>query len=140
MSTTVYVATNRVVINAIDAVNGYPAVMVPPLQPQQITYGTAIVDGINIATNAQGVISQIKDVSQGGFSPDAVETLSSPDRDLLVFIHGFDNTFSDAITRAPLTGNGSLHPRCRERTQLLSRSAGLRRGRRYLFQFPRRII
>jgi hypothetical protein len=31
MSTTVYFATNRVVINANDAVNGYPAIMVPPL-------------------------------------------------------------------------------------------------------------
>jgi esterase/lipase superfamily enzyme len=100
MSSTVYFGTNRVVTNANDAVNGYPAVMVPPLQPQQITYGTAIVDGINIATNAQGVVSQIKDVKQGGFSPNAVETLSGPPRDLLVFIHGFDNTFSDAITRA----------------------------------------
>jgi esterase/lipase superfamily enzyme len=100
MSTTVYFATNRVVTNANDAVNGYPAVMVPPLQPQQITYGTAIVDGINIATNASGVVSQIKDVNKGGFSPDAIDALSNPSQDLLVFIHGFDNTFSDAITRA----------------------------------------
>jgi esterase/lipase superfamily enzyme len=72
----------------------------PPLQPQQITYGTAIVDGVNVTANAQGVVSQIKDVNQGGFSPNAAEILSSPGRDLLVFIHGFDNTFSDAVTRA----------------------------------------
>ena len=42
MSTTVYFATNRVVTNAADAINGYEAVMVPPLQPQDITYGTAV--------------------------------------------------------------------------------------------------
>jgi esterase/lipase superfamily enzyme len=100
MSTTVYFATNRAVTNANDAVNGYPAVMVPPLKPQQITYGTAIVDGVVVATNAQGTVSKIENVSQGGFSPYAAEALSSGDKDLLVFIHGFDNTFSDAITRA----------------------------------------
>ena len=75
MSTTVYFATNRVVTNASDAINGYSAVMIPPLQPQQITYGTAIVDGINIATNASGVVTQLKDVNQGGFSPAVKEIL-----------------------------------------------------------------
>jgi hypothetical protein len=74
--------------------------MVPPLKPQEITYGTAIVDGINVATNAQGFVSEIKDTKQGGFSDAAVATLSNPGTDLLVFIHGFDNTFSDALTRA----------------------------------------
>jgi esterase/lipase superfamily enzyme len=100
MPTTVYFATNRVVTNAADAISGYEAVMVPPLQPQDITYGTAVVDGVNVATGAQGVVSQINDVEQGGFSQKAQADLSSPGRDLLVFIHGFDNTFSDAITRA----------------------------------------
>ena len=52
MSTTVYFATNRVVTNAN-------------------------VDGINIATNASGVVSQIKDVNKGGFSPDAIDALSN---------------------------------------------------------------
>jgi esterase/lipase superfamily enzyme len=99
MPTTVYFATNRIVTNAADAINGYEAVMVPPLQPQDITYGTAVVDGVNVATGAQGVVSQINDVEQGGFSQKVQADLSSPGRDLLVFIHGFDNTFSDAITR-----------------------------------------
>ncbi len=97
MPTTVYFATNRVVTNAADAVNGYQAVMVPPLQPQDITYGTAVVD---LATGAQGVVTRISDVEQGGFSQRAHDDLSSPGRDLLVFIHGFDNPFSDAVTRA----------------------------------------
>ena len=50
--------------------------MVPPLKPQEITYGTAIVDGINVATKAQGFVSEIKDTKQGGFSDAAVATLS----------------------------------------------------------------
>ena len=100
MATTVYFATNRVVTNASDANKGYTSIMVPPLKPQEITYGTAIVDGIDVATNAQGFVSEIKDTKQGGFSDAAVATLSNPGTDLLVFIHGFDNTFSDALTRA----------------------------------------
>jgi esterase/lipase superfamily enzyme len=100
MPTTVYFATNRVVTNSADAINGYEAVMVPPLRPQEITYGTAVVDGVNVQTGAQGAVSQINDVNQGGFSPQAIRDLSNPGRDLLVFIHGFDNTFSDAVTRA----------------------------------------
>jgi hypothetical protein len=97
MPTTVYFATNRVVTNAADAVNGYEATMVPPSSPQAITYGTAFVDGVNVATGATGVVSQINNVVQGQFSQQAIDDLSAPGRNLLVFIHGFDNSFSDAI-------------------------------------------
>ncbi len=100
MATTVYFATNRVVTNASDPHAGYTSIMVPPLKPQEITYGTAIVDGIDVATNAQGFVAAIKDIRQGGFSDAARAALSTPGADLLVFIHGFDNTFSDALTRA----------------------------------------
>jgi esterase/lipase superfamily enzyme len=100
MPTTVYFATNRVVTNAADAVKGYEATMVPPSSPQAITYGTAFVDGVNVTTGATGVVSQINNVVQGQFSQQAIDDLSAPGRNLLVFIHGFDNSFSDAITRA----------------------------------------
>jgi esterase/lipase superfamily enzyme len=100
MPTTVYFATNRQVTNPADPINGYPPIMVPPLNPDQMTYGTAFVDGIDIATNAQGVVSQIANTNKGSFPPQALADLSSSGRDMLVFIHGFDNTFSDAITRA----------------------------------------
>ena len=100
MATTVYFATNRVVTNANDPDGGYTSTMVPPLKSEEITYGTAIVDGVDVATNTQGFVSEIKDTKQGGFSDQAVATLSNSGSDLLVFIHGFDNTFSDAVTRA----------------------------------------
>jgi esterase/lipase superfamily enzyme len=100
MPTTVYFATNRLVTNTKDPINGYPAVMVPPLDPTKITYGTATVTGIDITSNKQGVVSAIDDTSNGSFSERAIATLSNPTNDLLVFVHGFDNTFSDAITRA----------------------------------------
>jgi esterase/lipase superfamily enzyme len=102
MPTTVYFATNRVVSNANDAVNGYAPAMVQPSMPDAITYGTAFVDGVDVATGVQGAVSQITNVNKGGFSPQAIGDLSNAGRNLLVFIHGFDNTFSDAITRAAL--------------------------------------
>src|SRR5690242_3991118 len=100
MPTTVYFATNRVVTNPADAVNGYGPTMVPPTSSAAMTYGTAFVDGIDIGTNAQGVVGQINDVNQGDFSANVVGDLSQGGRNLLVFIHGFDNTFSDALTRS----------------------------------------
>ena len=100
MPTTVFFATNRTVSNPSDWVNGYPTMMVPPTDPMAITYGTAFVDGINVTTNAQGAITQILGTDRGSFSGDAEGDIGEAGRDLLVFIHGFDNTFSDAITRA----------------------------------------
>jgi hypothetical protein len=124
MSTTVYFATNRVVTNAADAINGYGNDMVPPLKPQEITYGTAVVEGVNVGTGASGIVSQISNVQQGAFSQQAIAALSDPGRDLLVFIHGFDNTFSDAITVLRSTGNGWLLPRSRVQAQPSLRSVG----------------
>ena len=100
MNVTVYFATNRVVTNAADAVNGYPATMIPPLAPQAMTYGEAFISGIDIGTNAQGVVAQIANPQQGGFPPNVVGDIANAGRNLLIFIHGFDNTFSDAVTRA----------------------------------------
>jgi len=99
MATTIYFATNRVVSNPLDPLAGYAAAMTPPTNPGYLTYGTAFVDGIDIATNAQGVVTQIAETAQGHFPPGATGDLSQPGRNLLIFIHGFDNTFSDALTR-----------------------------------------
>ncbi len=100
MPTTVYFATNRVVTNAADPLGGYQPAMTPPANPAYLTYGSAFVDGIDVATNAQGVVDTIDEVAQGAFPPGVAADLSRPGRNLLLFIHGFDNTFSDALTRA----------------------------------------
>jgi esterase/lipase superfamily enzyme len=99
MPTTIYFATNRVVSNPLDPVAGYGAAMTMPTNPGYLTYGTAFVDGINIDANAQGFVTQIEETAQGHFPPGAAADLSQPGRNLLIFIHGFDNTFSDALTR-----------------------------------------
>jgi esterase/lipase superfamily enzyme len=100
MPTTVYFATNRVVTDPLDPIHGYRNTLVSPSLPQQITYATAFVDGVDVGTGATGTITQITDVTQGGFSQAARGDLSTPGRNLLVFFHGFANSFSDAITRA----------------------------------------
>lgn len=100
INTTVYFATNRVVTDAADAVGGYQTVMVAPSNPAAITYGTAFVTGVDVASGAQGKVSQVADFSKGGFSQTAAADLSAPGRNLLVFLHGFDNTFSGALTWA----------------------------------------
>ena len=100
MATTVHFATNRVVTDASDAANGYKNSLVAPTLPQTMTYGTAFIDGVDVAAGNAGRVTQIAETTLGGFSPQAVGDLSDPGRNLLVFVHGFDNTFSDAVTRA----------------------------------------
>src|SRR4051794_12642550 len=74
--------------------------MVAPSDPSAITYGTAFVDNSNLTGDMTGAILSIGNVERGRFSDAAVTDLSDPGRNLLVFIHGFDNNFEDAITRA----------------------------------------
>ena len=99
MATTVYFATNRRVSNAQDP-SSYGPTMVELLHPERMSYGTAFVDGIDIDTNNQGTITNMGEVITGGWPANARDDLSQGGRDLLVFIHGFDNSFSDAMTRA----------------------------------------
>jgi len=61
LATTVYFATNRIVTNPSDPDGGYTSAIVPPLKPEEITYGTAIIDGIDIATNAHGFDNTFSD-------------------------------------------------------------------------------
>ena len=100
MNSTVYFATNRMVTNTSDALDGYPATMVPPSDPTAITYGVASITGVDVTSGAQGVVGGIGATQKGGFPQAAAAALSHPGGDLLVFVHGFDNTFSDAVTRA----------------------------------------
>src|SRR5215831_1995535 len=72
MRTTVHFASDRVVTDAGNAASGYKNTMVPPTRPQDITYGTAFIDGVDVAMGAQGTVSQIVDVNQGGFSQQAI--------------------------------------------------------------------
>ena len=100
MLTTVYFATNRAVIGASGDWRSYGANIAAPSDPGAITYATAFVDNTELTADKSGAIRQIQNVQQGGFSQSAMDDLSAPGRNLLVFVHGFANSFENAITRA----------------------------------------
>jgi esterase/lipase superfamily enzyme len=58
------------------------------------------VDGVDIAHDQQGAITSIQNTNKGCFAPNVTSDLTNAGRNLLLFIHGFDNTFEDGITRA----------------------------------------
>ena len=100
MATTVYFATNRVVNGPAQNWQSYQAGIVSPSDPTAITYATAFVDQTNLDADKTGAILSIQDVQQGGFSQSIVNDLSAPGRNLLIFLHGFANSFENALTRA----------------------------------------
>jgi esterase/lipase superfamily enzyme len=100
MARTVYFATNRVVAGSAADFKSYGTDIVSPSDPNQITYGTAFVNDANLTADTVGAITSIQDISRGRFGPQALADLSDSGRNLLVFIHGFDNSFENAITRA----------------------------------------
>ena len=100
MAVTVYFATNRVVTGPSDDYRSYGNAIVSPTDPNAMTYGTAFVNDANLTADTVGAITSIQDVSPGQFSAQATADLSDPGRNLLVFIHGFDNSFENALTRA----------------------------------------
>ena len=100
MTTTVYFATNRVVSEPADQVSSYTFDIVAPNDPQQVTYGTAFVESSNLTADTVGAIRSIQDLEKGSFSDEAMGDIASGGRNILVFIHGFANSFENAIARA----------------------------------------
>jgi len=100
MPTTVHFATNRVLNGPPDRVQSYSESAVAPSQPTEVTYGTAFVNDANLTADTIGAITNIQSIQKGQFDEGVVGDLSDPGRNLLVFIHGFDNSFENAITRA----------------------------------------
>jgi esterase/lipase superfamily enzyme len=102
MTTTVYFATNRIANHPADWYGSYTFSMVAPTNPLQVTYGTAFVDSANLDpdSDAVGTIRSLQDLQKGNFSTAAFEDLAEGGRNILVFIHGFANSFADALSRA----------------------------------------
>jgi esterase/lipase superfamily enzyme len=100
MARTVYFVTNRAVTGDPTQWQSYGTDIVPPADPSALTYGTAFVDDSNLTADSAGSISSLQDIRRGSFNDDAVGDLSAPGCNLLFFIHGFDNSFNDGITRA----------------------------------------
>jgi esterase/lipase superfamily enzyme len=108
---TVYFATNRKPDTA--APFGF-ADTVADFDPQNITFGKVDVTGTNLAHESSGVLGEILDKTPANFSEATVAEILGAQKNLLFFIHGFDNSFEDAIKRAAfnqlwLTGCGDAH-------------------------------
>src|SRR4051812_25380651 len=106
---TVFFASNRVLTGAADRPESYSAKIQPPSQFADMVYGTAFVDGVNVAANAAGTIGRIENTQLGSFADNVVGDLTNAGRNLLVFIHGFANSFSDGITRAAFNRDWMAH-------------------------------
>ena len=100
MPTTVFFASNRILTGDPAVVTSYGPNIQPPSISIDIMYGTSFVDGVDIKDDRQGAITSIQDTNKGAFAANVSGDLSNAGRNLLVFIHGFDNTFEDGITRA----------------------------------------
>jgi len=100
MPVTVHFATNRVLDGPPDQLESYSESVVAPSKPELVTYGTALFNDANLDADTIGAITSIQNTGTGQFSKSAIDDLSDPGRNLLVFIHGFDNSFENAITRA----------------------------------------
>jgi esterase/lipase superfamily enzyme len=100
MARTVYFATNRTASGPLTDYRSYNDAIVSPTDPTAITYGTAFINDANLTADTVGAITSIQDIEHGGFGPQALADLSNPGRNLLIFVHGFDNSFENALTRA----------------------------------------
>jgi len=100
MPATIHFATNRVLTGPADQLASYSEAVVAPSDPGEVNYGTAFVNDANLTADTIGAITSIQTTGKGQFSQSAIDDLSDPGRNLLIFIHGFDNSFENAITRA----------------------------------------
>jgi esterase/lipase superfamily enzyme len=99
-SATVYFATNRNKVDTTDLSQRFGTTLMPPADASSVTYARAFVDGIDLADEDSGVITSIDNLTQSRFADGDVADIGASGRNLLIFIHGFDNSFSDAIKRA----------------------------------------
>jgi esterase/lipase superfamily enzyme len=68
--------------------------------PAAATYAVADVTGVTLGNADAGNIKAIHDENAGEFSHAVKSQIIGADRNLLIFIHGADNSFDDAIKRA----------------------------------------
>lgn len=95
--TKVYFATNRQ--KDPTKPGGFGAAMVG-MEPDEVLYAVANVQGTVLSDETSGQIAEISATSGGGFATKTEDEIVSSGKNLLVFIHGFANSFEDAIKRA----------------------------------------
>jgi len=97
MTTTVYFATNR----KLDATAPFGfADTVADFDPRNIIFGKVDVTGTNLAHESSGELGEVLDKTPANFSEATIAEILAARKNILTFIHGFDNSFDDAIKRA----------------------------------------
>lgn len=100
-TTTVFFATNR----AVEQGDGtrpehYSGELGDPSRPGQLTFGMARVEGTDLDALASGRLAEIQKARPDAFGREVEADLAQSGRNLLVFVHGFANGFTDSIARA----------------------------------------
>src|SRR4051812_8028481 len=96
--TTVYFATNRAPLEPF--VEPWYGFDLAPRTPEDLVFAEASVSGTHTDDQSSGTIDSIDNISAGTLSNASRTALTNSTRDLLIFIHGFANSFEDAIKRA----------------------------------------
>jgi esterase/lipase superfamily enzyme len=99
MNTTVYFATNRQLLGDGTQPSHYAGESGPAGRPGQVTHAVGFVEGTDLAQLKPGRLARIDSVEADDFS-DAVAADLASGRNLMIFIHGFANSFTDSLTRA----------------------------------------
>jgi esterase/lipase superfamily enzyme len=99
MPTTVFFATNRRLLGAGHKASDYAGEQGPAGQPGKLTYAMARVSDADLPQRRSGELLEIHGVTPDDFSAGLAGDVAGG-RSLLVFLHGFANGFSDALTRA----------------------------------------
>ena len=94
----VYFATNRKNPNPADKA-GYGADIVG-LDEKQIIYASVDVTQVVLPDEASGVLGDIVNPTLGAFAMADSDEIVASGKNILVFVHGFANSFEDAIKRA----------------------------------------
>jgi esterase/lipase superfamily enzyme len=99
MNTTVYFATNRQLTGDGSKASDYAGESGPAGMPGRVTHAMGFVEGTDLATLEAGRLASIHGVDADDFSAKLQADLTCG-RNLLIFLHGFANSFTDSITRA----------------------------------------
>jgi esterase/lipase superfamily enzyme len=97
---TVYFATNRVAQGPATDWRSYGADIIPPTDPSQTIYAEAFVQGTDLAVEDSGAIAAISHPQAGGFDIGVAQDIMGSGKNILIFIHGFANSFLNSIARA----------------------------------------
>ena len=95
-TTTVYFATNR----KKDGTGQFGFGMTSVSNDTPATYAVADVQNVSLDDADAGTIRSIHDVNAGDFSQIIKNQIINAGRNLLIFIHGANNSFEDAIKRS----------------------------------------